>query len=34
MKTTMRSYRDEDDFWRIRHFLRELMILNDLREKS
>jgi mycothiol synthase len=34
MKITMRTYRDEDDYWRIRQFLRDVMILNDLREKS
>ncbi len=34
MKLNMRNYRDEDDYWRIRQFLREVMILNDLRELS
>jgi mycothiol synthase len=34
MKITMRSYRDENDYWRIRQFLREIMVLNNLREKS
>jgi mycothiol synthase len=34
MKLTMRNYRDENDYWRIRHFLREVMIRNGLRELS
>jgi mycothiol synthase len=34
MKLTMRSYRAEDDYWRIRAFLREVMLLNGVREKS
>jgi mycothiol synthase len=34
MKLTMRNYRDEGDYWRIREFLREVMILNKLRELS
>ncbi len=34
MKTTMRNYRDENDYWRIRQFLREVMILNGLQEFS
>jgi mycothiol synthase len=34
MKITMRPYQDEEDFWRIRAFLRQVLILNDLREKS
>jgi len=34
MKTNMRPYRSENDYWRIREFLRQVMILNDLREKS
>lgn len=34
MKPTMRNYRDENDFWRIRNFLREVLVLNDLREKN
>ena len=32
MKLTTRSYRDEDDYWRIRAFLRQVMLLNGLRE--
>jgi GNAT superfamily N-acetyltransferase len=34
MKPIMRNYREENDYWRIRQFLREVMILNDLRELS
>ena len=34
MKLTMRPYQTEDDYWRIRAFLREVMLLNDVREKS
>lgn len=34
MKLTMRPYQTEDDYWRIRAFLREVMVLNELREKS
>ena len=30
----MRCYRDEDDYWRIRAFLRQVMLLNGVREKS
>ncbi len=30
----MRPYRDEDDYWRIRAFLREVFLLNDRREHS
>jgi GNAT superfamily N-acetyltransferase len=30
----MRPYRDEDDYWRIRSFLRDLLPLNDYREHS
>jgi ribosomal protein S18 acetylase RimI-like enzyme len=30
----MRPYRTEDDFWRLRQFLRETMILHGLREHS
>jgi mycothiol synthase len=29
MKLVMRSYRTEDDFWRIRDFLRQVFMLND-----
>jgi mycothiol synthase len=31
---TVRSYRGEDDYWRIRAFLREVHLLNDRRERS
>ena len=32
MKLTMRAYQTEDDYWRIRGFLREVFLLNDRRE--
>jgi len=31
---TMRRYRDDDDFWRMRAFLREVFLLNDRLERS
>ncbi|KAB2853426.1 MAG: hypothetical protein F9K46_18355, partial [Anaerolineae bacterium] len=31
---TMRPYQGEDDFWRIRVFLREVFLLNQRRERS
>ncbi|MBN2386072.1 MAG: GNAT family N-acetyltransferase [Anaerolineales bacterium] len=34
MKPTLRNYRDENDYWRIRQFLREVMIANGLRALS
>ena len=34
MKLTMRMYRDEDDYRRIREFLRQVLRLNDRRELS
>jgi ribosomal protein S18 acetylase RimI-like enzyme len=34
MKPTMRPYQTEDDYWRIRAFLREVFLLNDRRELS
>jgi len=34
MKPIMRNYRDENDYWHIRQFLREVMIVNNLREFS
>ena len=34
MKLTMRHYRDEDDYWRIRDFLHEIYRLNGRRELS
>jgi mycothiol synthase len=34
MKFTMRPYHDENDYWRIRAFLRQVMQRNGVREKS
>ena len=34
MTLTMRPYQTEDDYWRIRAFLRQVMLLNKVREKS
>jgi mycothiol synthase len=34
MKPNMRPYRTENDYWRIRAFLRQVMLLNGVREKS
>jgi mycothiol synthase len=34
MKPTMRLCQDENDYWRIRAFLRQVMLLNGVREKS
>jgi GNAT superfamily N-acetyltransferase len=34
MKPTMRNYQGEDDYWRIREFLREVSLLNDRHEYS
>lgn len=34
MGLIMRSYQNEDDYWRIREFLREVMLLNNRRELS
>lgn len=34
MNLTMQPYQSEDDYWRIRAFLRQVMLLNGLREKS
>lgn len=34
MKLTMQNYRNEEDYWRIREFLRQVMILNNRRELS
>ena len=34
MKLTKRPYQTEEDYWRIRSFLRRVMRLNGLREKS
>lgn len=34
MKFSMRPYRNEEDYWRMRQFLREVMLLNDLHQYS
>ena len=34
MKLTPRAYRDEEDYWRIRQFLREVLLLNERHEWS
>ena len=34
MNFTMRSYQNQEDYWQIREFLRDIMILNDRRELS
>ena len=34
MKLSRRSYRNEEDYWQMRHFLREVMLLNDLHQHS
>jgi mycothiol synthase len=34
MKLTPRSYKNEDDYWHIREFLRKVFLLNDRRELS
>ncbi len=34
MKLTMRPYKNEEDYWRIREFLRQVMLLNNRREIS
>jgi mycothiol synthase len=34
MKPTMRMYQNEDDYWRIRQFLREVSLLNDRHDYS
>jgi ribosomal protein S18 acetylase RimI-like enzyme len=34
MSLTFRAYQTEDDYWHMREFLRELMILHELREQS
>ena len=34
MNLIMRPYQDEDDYWRIREFLRQVMLFNDRREFS
>lgn len=32
MKLKMRQYQGEDDFWKVREFLRHTMLLNDLKQ--
>jgi mycothiol synthase len=34
MALTMRRYRDQDDYWQVRRFLREVFLLNNRRELS
>ena len=34
MTLSMRRYRDEDDYWRVREFLRGVYLLNGRRELS
>ena len=34
MKPTLRTYQTEDDYWRIREFLRQVFLLNDRHEYS
>ena len=34
MKITLRTYQTEDDYWRIRQFLREVSLLNDRHDYS
>jgi len=34
MKLTMRSYKNDEDYWRIREFLRQVMLRNNHRELS
>jgi mycothiol synthase len=34
MKTTRRTFRNEDDYWRIRNFLREIFLINERHEHS
>lgn len=34
MKTTYRPYQSEDDYWRMRAFLRDVFVLNGFRERS
>jgi GNAT superfamily N-acetyltransferase len=34
MKPTMRNYQGEEDYWRVREFLREVTLLNDRHEYS
>ena len=34
MNLTLRAFKNEDDYWRMREFLRQVMVLNGLRELS
>ena len=34
MKLSMRLYNDNEDYWRIREFLRQVMLLNNRRDLS
>jgi hypothetical protein len=34
MPLILRKYQDEDDYWRVRAFLRQVFLLNDRRELS
>jgi GNAT superfamily N-acetyltransferase len=34
MKASMRTYRDENDYWKVRQFLRDVFLLNSRREMS
>ncbi len=34
MKATFRPYQSEDDFWRMREFLRQVFVLNNRRQRS
>jgi len=34
MKLTMRPFRNEEDFWRVRNFLREIFLLYDRIERG
>lgn len=34
MKTTFRPYKSEDDFWKMRAFLRKVFVLNDYTQRS
>jgi mycothiol synthase len=34
MKLTMRSYKNDEDYWRIREFLRQVMLFNNRRDLS
>ncbi len=34
MKTSMHRYRNDEDYWRIREFLRNVLLANDLNQTS